>query len=468
MKKAISFAAVLIVIAAMVGALMWQRSREPEIEEIAATPTGRHLIQRTEAELVSVLFDSSDQTAVMWSFTDEDTGRTEWTWQDTDYLLDNAQTRHKIRSAFTLFANQVVHEDVNEVEGLNLADFGLDPPIMTITAEYTDGTTTNIYLGSPTIDFRGYFLMIEGDPGLFTISMLNAERFLFGLEDMIDVSLPIWHAESIEHIMISERGQATIEFVLEEHHEFEGFMWHVMYQPFPGHEVYPTSFEHHYFERFSAFTLHDLVNLHPEDFAVYGLDEPSLEFIYRAPHGEAHLLFGDVFMREIGGEEVPFIYVQFYGRPHVFEAWYDPISTLFGMNVLRFIERFISLVNISDVERIDILTPDTDLVVYINTVEDSTDIRPTINGVLVDDSEFRLVYRLIIGLSIDFEITPMAPIGEPLYTVRYTIFDGDDIELRFFYYDANFLAVSVDGADIWFVTNRRNFDMFIGRLSDMI
>ncbi|MCL2404953.1 MAG: DUF4340 domain-containing protein [Defluviitaleaceae bacterium] len=468
-KKIISLLVAVILVGGMVGALAWQRSREPEqVEEPPVTTTAVHLIQRTEDELMNVVFLKDGETHYMMPFESE-TGQREWRWwtEDDAYVLDTMHTRNKIRGAFSLFANQIVHEDVYEAE-INLADFGLDPPLLTVTASYTDMTSTVFHLGSPTIDMNEQFLMIEGSSRLYTMHRANAERLLFTLDDLIDRNVPVWDTESAEYVLIAQRGHEPIEFEMQEHHDFEGLYWQIMVQPFPGREVYPMSFEHHVFEQFANFWLNDLVSLHPEDLAQYGLDDPSLEFIYRAPHGEAHLLFGDIFFREIAGHELAFIYVMFADRPHVFEALYEPASALFDVNVLSFIERFIALVNIQDVQRLEVLTPTTDFDVWVNQVEDSTDIEPTINGTLVDDSEFRLLYRLLIGLAIDFEVAPFTPQDEPLYTVKFIMFEEDDIELRLFHYNDSFLAVSVDGEDVWFVTNRRNFDMFTARLSDMI
>ena len=467
MKKTISFFAVVAVIAVMAGALMWQRGREPEIEEAAPAFTGsERLIQRTEAEVVSVTFTGQGRHEVMLPFFDED-DRREWMWYGADYVLDTANARHKVRGMFALFSNQVVHEDVTDVPGLNLADFGLNPPYMTIVAEYDDGEQITLLLGSPTIDFASRFVMIEGDPALYTITRLNADRFLLGLEDLIEVSLPQWHLEAMTYVKIAQRGHDVIEFGMQPHHTHVDFEWLAMFQPFPGREVYHSAFVYRIFEHFSRFTIGDLVNLHPDDFSVYGLDEPSLEFVYHSHLGDVHLLFGDVFFREENDREVGYIYVKFAGRPHVFEALYEPASFLFDINMFQFIERFIALEPIVDVYGINVILPIGEFEIIINNCEDGQDIEPTINGIPVDDSDFRLTYRLLIALSIDSVIEPMTPPAVPLYTVRYILHDRDDIELRFFEHDANFLAVSENGEDIWYITNRRNFELFAARFRDL-
>jgi len=472
-KGVVSLSVAVLVIAVMVIALVWQRGREYSGEEVdePASPVIR-VVENDENDITRVTFTDAYGTAVMLPFTDE-FDRIQWDLEGTDYILDIAQTRNKVRAMFSLFASQTIYEDVAEVYGLNLADFGLDPPDLTVTAYRDDGTTMSIYLGMPTGDFRDYFLMVEGSPALYLTATLNAERLHLGLEGLIDANLPEWDTDTMTYLLVAQRDREIIEIEAQEAEGFEGMMFLMMQQPFSGREVFNSSFDHHIMERFSGFRLGDLVNLHPMDLSPYGLDNPSMEFIYRAHRGEAHLLFGDFIFREIDGDEVTFIYVKFADRPHVFEALFEPISAIFDMNVVRFIERFVALVNILDVERMEVATPTGNFDISINHAEeeDSNDIAPIINGRPVDDSDFRVVYRLAIGMGINAEVEPFMPSGSPLFTISYFMHDDteeEDIVLRLFEHDANFLAVSVNGEEIWYVTDRRSFDRFMDYLNDLI
>ena len=465
-KGVISLIASVLVIAVMIGALVWQRSREPEIDEAEpAAPQSVRLVESTEDELTRVTFTDSYGTLVMLPFYDEN-DRVQWMVEGYDYILSAMAARNKIRGAFSLSSSRVVHEDVAE-SGLNLADFGFNPPSLTVTAYYADGTTLNIYLGGPTADFAGYFIMVEGDPGLYTISSLNAERLLFSIEDMLDTSLPFWDSESVQYMLVAERGREVIEIETVIHEE-TGFPMQVMLQPFTDRDFFMANFEDRVLQHFHSFALGDLVSLHPADLTPYGLDNPSLEFIYRAPHGEAHLLFGDRFFREVGGRDVAFIYVKFADRPHVFEALYEPVSFMYDLDMLRFVERFVALINILYVERMEVTTPDDSFDIRINHIEDTTDIAPTINGDPVNVSGFRRVYMHVISLAINSEVTPFTPEGEPLYTVAYILLEDEDTVVTFFEYDANFLAVSINGEDVWFVTERHRFNIFLRQLRELV
>jgi len=462
-KGIISLAVAVVVVAAMVGLLFWQRNREvPEEYVPVAPPQVVRLVERREDEIVKVVFQDEDGTRTLLPFIDED-GRTQWMWEGVEYVLHLPYARNKARAGFSIFSSQVIHENVREVPDLRLEDFGFSQVIM--TAHYDDGTSLSLYMGGPTPDFSGYFVMVEGDPGLYVITRANGDRLLLGLDDLLCRMLPIWDAETIDYVLINEQGRDPIEFIRVDHEEIEGMTLLRMLYPMPDRDVHASGFEFHVLEDFSSFMFSGVVSVHPTDLRPYGLDDPGLEFIYEAFHGQAHLLFGDVFFRDVNGEETAFIYVKFADRPHVFEALYEPVRALQDVNFLRFVERFIYLVNIQSVERINIVSQDGEIEIYINQVEDSNDIAPTVNGEAIADQPFRVAYRLLVGLGIDGEIEPFTPRTAPVHTVTYTHFEYDDVELRFYVYDENFFAVSVDGEEIWFVTSRLSFDRFLAHLA---
>jgi len=131
------------------------------------------------------------------------------------------------------------------------------------------------------------------------------------------------------------------------------------------------------------------------------------------------------------------------------------------MNVLRFIERFIAIIDIQTVERIDITAPGMEYVIYINHVGER-DIEPTVNDIPVNASDFRSVYRLLIGLGINAQIDEFSPPDEPIFTALYTrVEDENDVYLRFYPYEDHFLAVSVDGEEAWYVITLRSFELFL-------
>jgi len=224
-------------------------------------------------------------------------------------------------------------------------------------------------------------------------------------------------------------------------------------------------------EPMEAFRLGDVISLAPSDLSPYGLDNPSLMFAYQDIFGETQLLFGDTFIEEVNGQDIEFIYVKFADRPHVFRAEYAPVSVLYNLNIFLFIERFIALPSILGVERITIeaigASRNFDMIIN-HGPQGSHDIFPTINGVEVEESDFRVAYRLLIALMMEGEIEPFTPQGTPDIAITYHRPEDPDLEIRLFAHGNNLYAVSVDGEDAWFVTHRRDVDVFFNHVVEIM
>lgn len=52
----------------------------------------------------------------------------------------------------------------------NLADYGLDEPVFSVTGEWSDGTRTQYQMGDETPFADGYYLVLSDDPNVYTIS----------------------------------------------------------------------------------------------------------------------------------------------------------------------------------------------------------------------------------------------------------------------------------------------------------
>ena len=470
-KKFISLAVALLLIIAMVVALVWQRNRDEVSEDEPDTPPARteRLIEHLEEYSTRIEFIHGDETIVMVP-TLAPFAENAWTVEGLDYVFAPIETRSKVLPIFNLTPSQIVHEDITEVEELNLADFGLNPPDTIITVTFADRSTATLLLGDPTPDLRGFFLMKEGDPALYTVTTLNGNRLRMGIEDMLDTSLPPWEVMAVEYFFLDERGRDTIEVSLQEHEEHPDLPWLVMDQPLSGREVYGTQLGTFYMEDFIAgFSVYGLVNLHATDFSPYGLSDPSLVIIMQSQLGDMHLEFGDRFVRDIDGNDIEFIYVRFGDRPHVFEMLFSQAQPIFGMNSLRFIDRFIALVDIQSVSQVEVVTPTASYDIHINHIPDThNDIEPTINGALVDVRGFRDTYIQLIGMSIDGDLEGFIPTTEPEFIIRYIRIEEDELELRFYRYDDHFYAVFVEDDGAWRATSRRGLNNFLSMLEGLI
>ena len=478
MKKIISMSLMVVVIVAL-GVMYFIQTRpeplSPSLENedtIVAEAVNLRLIERQEEDVLSIAFITEEETHGMFSIPNE-AGGVMWRWADNyEYLLDPARAREKARPAWQLTAIHQLHENSYH---LDLSEFGLDPPLTTIMVAYADGTFTNIYLGGTTTDLRHNFIMVGDDPAIYTIVSVIAQRMQGTLKDILDRT-PIAFAGAAHYIKIVQPGRRTVELAIidstDNNDDFfmAGTGLLAMLQPFPGRGVSLHGLNVNILEPFGAdFRIGDVVAVSPNDLSQFGLDKPSLEFIYHSDFGELHLMFGSVFQDENGTQ----IYVKMADRPHVFQADFAPIIYLIDINLFQLVDRFITLINILDVNSITIDSNDPmrQFDLQINHAEAGTTnaISPTVNGIDVPEAAFRRAYQLLIALAGDAPIEQFSPNEEPEFTVTYHRNDGvGTTVVRFFNHDANFLAVSLDDEDPWFITNRRSVELMFAELQGLI
>jgi len=483
-KRLLSMCAVITLIAVMIGMYMWQQRAESlqviEEDEINMPTLGTTLISRPQSDVVSVTFHSGGEPYTMVPRVLEDIVLS-WRWGPaTDFLLNSARAQDKVRLAWQLTASGIAHECTAD---LDLAEFGLYPPLFKMEVEYRDRTMGTIRIGLPTPDRRHHFMMVDDDPTMYLLVDFMVARVTQTIEQLIDTTLPRMDIEEMQFFKIDQRDRPTIvlevaygEGLINEEQALLSalampqYEFLRMFEPIPGRGINTERLEMFVVQPLNALRLLEVVSLAPTDLAPYGLTNPSLEFVYRGQTAASamHLLFGDVFVHD----GALYIYVKFADRPHVFKALQAPASVLFDLGIFTFAERFLALVGIVDVERIEITSPNPvrnfDMVVNHFIEGDRNEIAPVINGAAVPAAPFRTMYGMLIGLAADGAVEPFAPQGTPEFTIVYSRIENPDIELRFFAYDSNFYVVSINGADVWGLTSRLNVQTFFNQINIVI
>jgi len=430
--------------------------------------SGVRLINRSESDVIFVSINETiteaNPNAAGYRFNRADG---QWVIEShPDYILDQRRVREKVRFAWDFTVLGVAHEDMSDA---GLSDFGLNPPFATAIAYYSDGSQSGLFIGDYTADLTRRFIMFDNDNAVYLISSTHAEQILYGINDLLDRSFPSPFMGDISYMYIERQNNPVIELTMMELRDIVIHLglpddedvlssrYLAMNRPLPGREFYADIFDDEIMSRFRAFRIGDAVSVSPDDLSLFGLDEPSLIFEYESGRGNARLYFGNIFDRD----GIAFIYVKFAGRSHVFEAEYAPVSVLMNLNIFPYIDRYFTLINITDVEGITA----GDFDIKINHGNDN--ISPNINGRYVNAADFRTVYRLIVGLTIDALIEPTEPYGTPDLTITFERINNPGTEIRLFTYDANFYSVSIDGGEMWFNTSRRDINTLLAMLGGL-
>ena len=437
-------------------------------EAEAAVAQIPRLVDRTEREIERATF--STVGASPFTIEAEENDIITWIYANNPNVeLDQGRARSMMRDVFSLSAADTVLEEVE-----NPADFGIGQVVA--TGYFRDGSREVIRLGSLTPDHRSFYVMVDGDPALYLITAVSGNRLSQQMPDLIARELPFVDTMQLTYLAIQERGRPFIEFAwdgteeeLEQSLQQFGATSLTMVEPYFGRIMHFSSFNFHAFEHFEGFRPGDIVEMLPANLARYGLDDPLLEFIMEDASGSGfHLLFGN-------NHDDIYVYMM-YGNmeyPSVFLAERRFIENLLGLNPLSFIDRFVALMNIVEVERIVIQADSRgrrhDIV--INNFEDENlreQIAPTVDGQEVNDRTFRNFYQTVIGIAYEQEVELIEEPGTPDITVTYQLLDGERLVVEFFTFDANFYAVRQQGDSLRFVTSRLVVDTMFNTLANML
>ena len=439
---------------------------EERMAELAVAPTlATTQIQRSPLELMHAVFTAGDYSFTLEQGIDANAAMI-WRYASHPELqLDNSRIQSILHSALNFITTSVVVEDVD-----NPQDFGIGS--VEVELHFLGDEIEIIRLGNMTPDRSNFYAMIEGDPALYLVTLTTGRNLSLGLSDLVDREVPIINEFLLEYIYLHEREQTAIEFafagteeeLIEMAEEF-GVTLLTMVQPFLGQDLNFTNFQNQLLENFRMLeVVGDLVELFPENLAVYGLDEAALEFnMVDVIGNNVHLLFGDEHNEQ-------YRYMMFADRPHVFlvDRWY--VDDLFGLSPFNFIERFVALVPVVEVDRIEIISPSRgDFEIVVNNYEDEQErpqVAPLINGQEVQDRAFRQFYQILLTFFYEYYLGEQDEnaFTQPDVIVRYHKLDGDTLEVQFFNYDANFYAVRVYPEPVRFLTSRTSLDSVFSTL----
>jgi hypothetical protein len=378
-------------------------------------------------------------------------------------------TREKARHAWALAAIDTTHENTANIF---LYDFGFDSSRHTVRISFHDGTIHTLIIGGQTTDRQHFFALFDESPAMYLLTAQTVERLLLQVEDMLDLSLPHMQIQDAEYVRVERNNQPPIvlgidhEGILESPLEgMAGLLMEVgieqlvMLEPIAGMTLNNIVMMEEFIMPISQLRLLELANIHPADLGPFGLHDPTLEFAFRTHDAEMHLLFGNTFTYN----GVEFIYVKHADRPHVFKSLAAHAAILSNLSPLDIAMRSVALIDITDVEQVVVQGEET-FTMVMNHVPNSHDISPTVNGVLAEARAFRRAYMNIINISADAEIEPFTPDAEPEFIITYYRINNPNTEIRLYNYNANFLAISLDGGSLEFVTNRRSVALIFEHL----
>ena len=148
--------------------------------------------------------------------------------------IDAAASDNFIKYATTIYVEDTIATDANEIAD-QLSDMGLNPPQITATAAFSDGSEISIQLGSKMLDTTYRYYMWSGDNAVYLCNSGVVETFGMTADRLRMVTQPGIIASLVERVTIRQGDGAPIICSLEK--SAEDTVYGTMQSPY----AYPMS-----------------------------------------------------------------------------------------------------------------------------------------------------------------------------------------------------------------------------------
>ena len=198
-KQTVKMAAALIVLVAAIGIYfgmsMWNRSEEEQA-----------VAESAETEILSIA--GEDVTAFSYVYNDETYKfvKEDGTWyydSDRNFPVDQSTIEGKLSSAVsTTFSREI------EISEDNLADYGLDSPVNTITITDSDGNETVFEIGDSNATTGEYYCRLNSGSAVYMISSTLNSTMSFELYSVADMEdFPSMNQDEVKEVTINDGSE---------------------------------------------------------------------------------------------------------------------------------------------------------------------------------------------------------------------------------------------------------------------
>lgn len=478
---------VLILVAAVIGVIKYneyQASLEPE--ESSSSVVLKNLIENDKANIASInLKTKSDSITLVPGGTSASDGSIQWVLEGhEDWTLKN--TYSSIVSMAALF--QVYKEIETDVtDQKRLGDFGLADPSSVVTITLKDGTVQTVLIGDLSSDKTFTFCMMVGDNTVYACNATYNGYATFTRQNirLAVIDNQIDTENELKSLFVQKKGEKAVEFVYDAasaevaQTDSSSVLTssYKFVQPYTARHIrVRQDILENYFNNLMTPTVIETVDAECTDFDQYGLgDDPEYretivmissidgseiktDYLFGYTYGanDAYIYFREAGSNMVLGvdatcmdvrEFTPFYYVNKL-------VYLNSISNIVSGTITCGEETHEFSVKRQEVVQEDSSGSEEPLAVY------------RLDGELIDTDTFLSLYRAMISVAPDYEIsgeTPEYDESDKLeFQVNYNDGTQDTIS---FYRMSEFYYVTQADDDIWFACSDSHIENVAEKLA---
>ena len=346
-----------------------------------------------------------------------------------DFTLNQDLADTMMRRAGQMTAERIVASEVDDLKA-----YGLENPWLAV--EVND---IRLIIGNTAPSISSRYAMRLGDENIYTVSQAAISALARELNDLHVVSMPsVLSDENVDYVYIEKSCGETIELSRAEAEKSPLLTSFFMLQPYryPAHSYRVSGDIVPGIVQIKPFVYVGHMNA-PEDAADYGLDIP-----WAYVHATDNL--GGEIEAAIGREVGPARYITVDNSGDVYLIESKKLDFLQYARSDYLAEQFVSLVSIEHVSHVDISVHGVALTLEIEH-EASDAYRFRMNGVMLNSDEGQVLYEQIIGIQHDVRCPNPEVAGDEEMSICFILSDGSKYAVEYLSYDADYLAVRVNG-----------------------
>lgn len=481
----------VVVIALIVAVVLitgWQAKKADEDSANASEDSGINLWSYDISEIAkaSVKVNGDEEVVICTNGTDADGATVYAVENKPEFPLDQT----KAESIFGMAALELTEKVFESHE--DIAQFGLAVPEVTAAIETTGGSKHTVYIGDKVPGKSSYYVMVEGDPAVYTVSTSSRNSLCYTIGDLMEIDTPpAITLDTIRRIVIAseEFGAFELFYDSDPDQAISGMIVNLWFMGAPFKTVYEASSDEvqTFLQNYTSFTITEAVDYREENLPKYGLgeDEGDILFIsYVTPittaEGETEYL-ENYYALYIGNktDDGEYYYVRQNDSNNVYLMSVSSIDAKLDVDAEALISKYINMVYISTLSKLTVTGADKTHVVefeYKTEVDDEGKEKQvnsvyTINGKKfvagendTEISNFKKIYQAIIGVQGDKLIKEELEYNKKdvIFSILYerTSDAYKELLIEYLPYSESYYAVRING-DFLFLADCRDVDSMI-------
>lgn len=359
-------------------------------------------------------------------------------------------------------------ERVIEESPKDLSIYGLLPPQVTVRVTLASGEVREIYLGDMTPAGDSYYLMVMGDPRVFTVREHHGTYFHYAIRDLWTGSFTPVDGTAIAYLRLRKAGKVVVELrktpdLFASDVEFRGTSMSVVYPWVKDPRPADSGFVGQFAQALAFLRSTSAVDAGLKGLATYGLASPAYELELRDDKGVSLHVY-------VGKHDAQVLYVKFETDPTVYAA--DPaLLAILDVSPAQFVNKYAAIVKLDTIDRLTFDTAGARHVLEVRRAKPGSEEGATwlVDGRVVTEQTFKDFYMAAVSLQTDSLFDGALPAGAPDLTMTFGLIKdrGGTFAVRFVPYSQEFYAVVKNGRSDLLV-NRQQVKYLLQQLDKLV